>query len=397
MDSLFSCRAFAGFGPNRLSPSPEPPPLNKVCSRRAALLRTRVRAHCSRLPGVYGMLNAQGELIYVGKAKALRTRLLSYFRDRSRDPKAGRILARTRAIVWEYAPSEFAALLRELELIRRWRPHFNVQGQPQRRRHTFVCLGRRPAPYVFLAQRPPAGVLACYGPVPAGNSCREAARRLNDWFQLRDCSQAQAMHFAEQTELFPVLRAAGCLRYELGTCLGPCAAACSRPAYMERVRAARAFLEGTDVTLLEKLHDAMTAAADALAFERAAALRDQWEVLQKLHKQLKWLRKAREDCSCVYAVRGAEGSDLWYLIHRGWVAAALPAPVGPAQPATLAALEAVYQKHDGSIRLSAADDLDGVLLVAAWFRNHPDERRHTLTPSEAAAVCRQAPLRQWLS
>src|SRR5262249_59495239 len=102
------------------------------------------------------MLDANDTLIYVGKAKELRARLLSYFRGRSRDPKAGRILEPTQTVVWEHAASEFAALLRELELIRRWRPRFNVQGQPHRRARTFICLGRRPAPYAFLLRRPPA-------------------------------------------------------------------------------------------------------------------------------------------------------------------------------------------------------------------------------------------------
>src|SRR5262249_32652426 len=158
-------------------------------------------------------------------------RLLSYFRPNSRDPKAGRILDQTRVLVWETAPSEFAALLRELELIRRWQPRFNVQGQPRRRRRVYVCLGRRPAPYAFLAPRPASTVLAGFGPVPSGERAREAVRRVNDWYGLRDCPQAQEMVFAEQKELFPVLRAAGCLRHEIGTCLGPCAAACTQAAY----------------------------------------------------------------------------------------------------------------------------------------------------------------------
>jgi excinuclease ABC subunit C len=136
------------------------------------------------------MVDATGELVYVGKAKCLRARLLSYFRTNSRDPKAGRILEAARQIVWEVGASEFGALLRELELIRRWQPRFNVQGQPARRRRGYVCVGRRPAPYVFFAARPPRTALAVFGPVPAGTTAREAVRRVNDWFRLRDCPQA---------------------------------------------------------------------------------------------------------------------------------------------------------------------------------------------------------------
>src|SRR5439155_12043903 len=113
------------------------------------------------------------------------------------------------------------------ELIRRWRPRFNVQGKPHQWQHTYVCVGRPPAPYVFLAHRPSAKAMASFGPILSGPRAREAVRRLNDWFQLRDCPQAQTMHFADQANLFAEEFAAGCLRHELGTCLGPCAAACS--------------------------------------------------------------------------------------------------------------------------------------------------------------------------
>ena len=235
MDGLFENTRFTTFGPSRFAVAASVP-LFGVTGPRAKALRNAVRSNCPPRPGVYGMVDDGGELIYVGKAKSLRSRLLSYFRTRSRDPKAGRILRRARAIVWEYAASEFGALLRELELIQRWRPRFNVQGQPRHRRRVYVCLGRRPAPYLFLARRPPAGALACWGPVSAGRRTGNAVRWLNDAFGLRDCPQAQEMVFADQAELFPVLRAAGCLRLEIGTCLGPCAAACSRDEYRAQVR-----------------------------------------------------------------------------------------------------------------------------------------------------------------
>ena len=89
--------------------------------------RDAVRTGSPKSPGVYGMVDGKGRLIYVGKAKELRTRLMSYCREK-RDHKAGRILHAARTIVWERAPNEFAALLRELELIRRHRPRFQRPG-----------------------------------------------------------------------------------------------------------------------------------------------------------------------------------------------------------------------------------------------------------------------------
>jgi excinuclease ABC subunit C len=335
------------------------------------------------------MVDAHGELIYVGKAKRLRARLLSYFRPRSRDAKAGRIVTHARSIVWEASPCEFGALHRELDLIRRWRPRFNVQGQPHSRQFAHVCIGRGPAPYVFLARRPPRGVLASFGPVPAGPRAAEAMRRVNDWFQLRDCPQAQEMQFADQAKLFPVLGGAGCLRYEIGTCLGPCIAACSQRGYGVRVQQARAFLAGTDLRPLEALASEMTAAAQAQDYERAAVVRDRLESLRWLHHQLQRMRQAQAEGSFVYPVTGHTGSRLWYLIHGGRTVAAVAAPSSAATCALAAArLEDVYGKDRPRGGMPSLVHLDGVLLVAAWFRRYPRERTRALTPAAALAACR---------
>ncbi len=381
---LFSRLAFTGFGPSGLHPQP-PAPCG-VRARRPGRLRDKVRRDCPRRPGVYGMVDPAGELVYVGKAKCLRSRLLSHFRRNSRDPKAGRILESTRLIAWEYVPSEFAALLRELELIRRWQPRFNVQGQPTRRRRGYVCVGRQPAPYAFLAGRPPSTALAVYGPVPTGPKAREAVRRVNDWYRLRDCPHAQEMVFADQNELFPMVRAPGCLRHEIGACVAPCAAACTRADYSGQVNAARRFLDGDDAEPLQSLEREMAAASAALAFERAAVLRDKLEALQWLHDHLARLRVAGRQ-SFVYPVTGHNGDERWYLIHGGRVRAALPAPVAEEERrSAVALLGEVY--HGGTVPGPlSADEIDGALLVSAWFRRHAAERTRVLTPETVLALC----------
>jgi excinuclease ABC subunit C len=327
------------------------------------------------------MIDAVGELVYVGKAKNLRARLLTYFRPRSRDPKAGRIVHQARMLIWEPATSEFAALLRELELIRRWQPRFNVQGQPRRRRRCYVCLGRRPAAYAFLSTRPSGRGLYCFGPVPASHRAREAVRHINDLFRLRDCPQAQEMVFADQRELFPLLRAAGCIRYEIRTCLGPCAAACSQAEYSAQVQAARAFLEGRDTRLLSRFQREMEQASHELAFERAAALRDKLDVMSWLVDRLTFMRRARARHSFIYPVQGHEGGVVWYLIHQGQVRAAIPAPRDDASKVQAAALiESIYRRR-GGLGLWPGEEIDGVLLVAGWFKRHPEERAKAFKPS----------------
>ena len=109
---LFDAETFSGFGPSRFRPVGEIP-LGKVVRQRVqSKLKEAVREHAPKHPGVYGMLDSKGRVIYIGKAKCLRTRLLSYFRANSRHPKAGKILRNTRVLVWEETADEFAALLR---------------------------------------------------------------------------------------------------------------------------------------------------------------------------------------------------------------------------------------------------------------------------------------------
>jgi excinuclease ABC subunit C len=207
VNALFADRRFTGFGPTLLDPLPAQ--LHGVTASRTAKLREKLREACPKRPGVYGMIDPRGRLIYIGKAKSLRTRLLGYFRANSRDPKAGRILEAARAIVWEHTSNEFAALLRELELIRRWQPSYNVQGQPGRRRVAYVVLGHRPAPTLGVTREPPENAIACWGPIMGAKRLVDAVRRLNDAFRLRDCERKQAMHFADQPALFPLVRPAG--------------------------------------------------------------------------------------------------------------------------------------------------------------------------------------------
>lgn len=391
MADLFSAQPFPSFGPHGLEGAGDVQPVHTISAARNAGLRACLRVECPRRPGVYGMLDQHGELIYVGKAKCLRHRLLSYFRPRSRGPKAGRILRFTRTIVWEPALCEFGALLRELELIRRWRPRFNVFGQPRRPHRLFVCLGRAPAPYAFLARRPARNTRAAFGPVPGGPKATTAVRHLNDWFRLIDCPQAQTMYFAEE-ELFPVLRTPGCLRFDIGTCLAPCAAACTRSAYMERVRAARAFLTGTDDTPFTALAEEMAKAAQAQLYERAAALRDRLDSLRWLRDHIERLRHSCERQSFIYPVRAADGGgQLWYLVQGGRAVAVTRRPTdGDSRAATASILGTIYEKRRAELALPRPEEMDSVFLVASWFRKQPKERLRAMSPDDALRLCKHA-------
>ena len=369
MSRLFASRDTIAFSPTRLMPSPGRP-LYALKGHSSRALRTLVRRDCPRLPGVYGMFDAAGELIYVGKAKRLRTRLLSYFRSRSWHDKAKRILSCTRTIAWETLPSEFAALLRELELIHDCQPRFNLRNNPGRRRYAYLCLGRRPAPYVFFTRSPASTALEWYGPVPRLPQIREAVRRINDGFRLRDCPQKQEMIFADQQQLFPEPLAAGCLRFEIGTCLGPCAALCSQRSYDRQVQATRTFLDGKNDELLKQLRQEMATASTALDYERAAALRDRLSVLQSLWDYLADVRATRAKFSFLYPVDGHDGRRLWYAVRQAKVVGVATDPRS-AHKKRLHPLPAVDANNGAAL---SPVELDALLLLSTWFRQRPKEQ-----------------------
>ena len=378
---------FAGFGASAFRAAKDTASGFAVRTRSAKKLREAVRANAPRTPGVYGMLGPKGHVVYVGKAKNLRSRLLSYFRTDSRNPKAGKIIDHTATLVWEHLPDELNALLRELELIRRFRPRFNVLGQPGRQRYVYLCLGRGPAVQAYLSREAIGKEVAVYGPFVGRGRLTEVVRRLNYEFKLRDCPTTVPMRFAEQGELFTEDRAAACLRYELGTCLGPCAGFCTSAEYTAKVKAAKAFLDGRDNCTLKGLEAEMAAASAKLQFEQAAAIRDRWAALSYLTDRLLFLRTARKNHSFVYPLTGCDNLTRWYLIHGGEVRAVVREPDSPdAAAVARAAVEAVYALPF-SVEATLRRCVDSVLIVTSWFRSRAAEKGKLLTATAATAKC----------
>ncbi|HEY0970841.1 MAG TPA: UvrB/UvrC motif-containing protein [Gemmatimonadales bacterium] len=353
------------------------------------LMRGEVRAGAVDRPGVYRMIAGDGEVLYVGKSKKVRTRLLSYFRASFPEEKGARIVREAHRIEWEYTPSEFAALLHELRLIKRYRPRFNVQMKRDGRHHAFIKITRGPAPKLLVVRgsgSEDGGIY--YGPFVGAHSVGEAVRELSDALGLRDCALDRRMHFSDQRELPIQLapRTPGCIRYEVGKCVGPCVAACTVAEYDERVALARAFLDGTDDGPMDALRERMEECSERLEFERAASYRDKLRRLEALREQFARLRFAVETLSFVYTVPGWEGEDRVYLIRRGRVRHEQPAPRTAAERRKLDGRVAdVFAPGEREGSTVPAHEVDELLLLSSWFRRFPVElARGTRAPDSAA-------------
>ncbi|MGH7710634.1 MAG: UvrB/UvrC motif-containing protein [Gemmatimonadaceae bacterium] len=348
----------------------------------APALRDYVRQQAAARPAVYWMSAADGEVLYVGKSKRLRARLLSYFRGNFAEDKGARILSITQRIDWTYVPSEFAALLEELRRIKQLRPRFNVAMKRDDRHYAFIRLTDGRAPRLTVVRGPGRDAHGLfYGPFMGAMRLREAVRELSDVLGLRDCTLDSRMRFADQRELFVLPpRTPGCLRYEIGRCLGPCVAATTTATYMARVREARAFLEGTGDVPIRQLTEAMEAASAALEFERAASLRDKLARLTSLRDRFDYLRFAVESLSFTYAVPGVDGDDRTYVIHRGRVLRECPAPRDAEERKALAEIAALAAGAAPARKAAfalPAHEVDELLLISAWFAKNPGEHART--------------------
>ena len=382
---------FAGFGTSLLTKAA------RRCSAKDGIVgweipadrmaaRALLHDHCPLTPGVYGWLDRNDQLCYVGKSKALRKRLLSYFAKTPADPKMGRIIRHSRRIVWEPVSHELLALIREQELIYRWRPDFNKQGQPTRRQPAFICIGGGAAPRAFVARQITDRSDWSIGPIAGTGRLRSAVEALNLTFGLRDCPDRTKFHFNNQRQLFDNVTSAGCIRFELGSCPGPCAGLCSKENYQTLVRNVIDFLSLKDISVLAKLEKQMIDSGAKQHYEKAALTRDRWQQLSWLTLRLKALEEAREKLNGVVPVSGFARQKIWLVLRSGRL-------VGSArEPGTTVRAKAARKKL---LKIASHTDtppanvmeMNLQLMIAAWYRKDADFRKGLMSFEEALALC----------
>jgi excinuclease ABC subunit C len=225
-------------------------------------------------PGVYRMLDAAGEILYVGKARNLKSRVSSYFQPSNVHPKVQALVVKTANMEVTITNSDTEALLLEFNLIKKHRPRFNV-----------VLRDDKSFPYLHFETEHEFPRLAFYrgsrkepgrffGPFPSAGAVRESLQQIQKLFRLRNCDDT---YFAN--------RSRPCLQYQIQRCTGPCVGLISKETYARDVSAAMKVLEGRNDEVSQDLGRRMEAAADALRFEEAAQLRDQMAKLKAVQAQ----------------------------------------------------------------------------------------------------------------
>ncbi|MFN5514355.1 MAG: excinuclease ABC subunit UvrC [Cyanobacteriota bacterium] len=228
-------------------------------------------------PGVYLLRDAQGDILYIGKAKKLRTRVRSYFRESQ--PHTPRIALMTRQvneIEFIVTDTESEALALEANLIKQHQPHFNILLKDDKR-YPYVCITwseTYPRLFITRRRRPQSAQDRYYGPYVDSLSLRRTLQLIKRIFPLRQRPQ-------------PLFKNRPCLNYDLGRCPGVCQGLITPEDYRQTLTQVAMIFQGRSQELSQKLEQGMTAAAGNLEFERAARLRDQLQALQSLHQDQK--------------------------------------------------------------------------------------------------------------
>ena len=244
-------------------------PPGTLAGGRAAIARF-VR-HAPSAPGVYRMIDDEGEVLYVGKAKNIKKRVTAYARPTGHDSRITRMIAATVTLEFVSTATETEALLLEANLIKRLRPRFNVLLRDDKSFPYILITSDHWAPQLLKHRGARTGKGHYYGPFAAAGAVNRTLNTLERAFLLRSCSNS-----------FFEARTRPCLLYQIKRCSAPCTGEIDFAGYSELVREANAFLSGRSVSVQKQLAAEMDKASAALDFERAATYRDRIAALSAI-------------------------------------------------------------------------------------------------------------------
>jgi DNA polymerase-3 subunit epsilon len=332
-------------------------------------------AHLPEGPGVYRMLDGEGRLLYIGKAKNLRRRVTSYFTNSSgHSDKVLDLVRNVREVTHEQTGSELEAALREAELIRTLKPPYNRLSKHLPRVAFLKLTVSNSYPRLGLTAKPGSDRALYVGPFRSRDFAEKAQRLLARLFGLRTC----------QGNLAPAPTFTPCLSGQIGACTAPCAIRVSREDYSAQVAAFLRFLNGEDTTLHDSLVEKRDRLAAELRFESAARIQQDIQLLKQIlhvHSRLHWI-VTRAHAFLLLPSR-EPGAAQAYLVLNGRLIAG-----------------GSVQTHEDLLRFTALtrerftvdrdiplrpEEIDSSVILAAWLRD-PQRSQGVVFPIDSPST-----------
>jgi len=264
-------------------------------------------------PGSYQFKDADGRVIYVGKAKSLRQRLSNYFQSPSAlAPRTAQMVASAETVEWIQVRNDVEALMLEYSLIKQHRPRFNVRLRDDKS-YPFLAVtldDEWPRPMVMRGQRRKG--VRYFGPYGHAYAIRETLDLLLRTFPVRTCSDNKFAHHQRQGR--------PCLLFHIEKCSGPCVGEIDKPAYDVLVAELLEFLDGETDAIVKRLEAEMREASDALEFERAARVRDRLTSVRKAIERQQMVADRNEDLDVIgVADDDLEAAVQVFFVRKGRV------------------------------------------------------------------------------
>jgi len=316
-------------------------------------------------PGVYRMIGADERVLYVGKAKNLKRRVSSYFQRTQPSPRIAMMVSQIARVDITVTRSETEALLLENNLIKSLNPRYNILFRDNKS-YPYICLSGQSFPRLSYHRGAFIKGWRYFGPFPNASAARESIHLLQKSFRLRTCEDSVFQN-----------RSRPCLLYQIKRCSAPCVDFIDQESYGSEVRLAAEFLDGRASDVIDNLTGRMNEAAESMAFEQAAAYRDQIRVLQAvLHRQ--FIESSREEDVDVIAAIDESGIVCLNIAmvrggrHLG------DRPQFPSTQTSISAVDALlafveqhYRDHALPSRLLVNDGLEAVRALIDEMTDKP--------------------------
>ena len=318
-----------------------------------------------RRPGVYLMKDERGKIIYVGKAIDLKQRVRSYFQSSQKlAPKVRAMVEKIRDLDYTVTDTEVEALILESNLIKEYRPRYNIDLKDDKHYPYLRVTVQEPFPRIHVARRVEKDGARYFGPYTNATAVKETIRLIRRLFPLRHC----------RGSVNPEKAVRPCLNRHIDRCLAPCSGEVTQEEYRSQVNEVLLFLEGKQDKLLRELKVRMQEASENLDFEKAARLRDQYRAVEAITEKQKIVAteggdrdivamSAVEDLGCaqLFAVRGGKLTGREHFL--------LTNPTGEDPPEMLAAFLRRFYSVAGDVppEILLSGDVPEQELLEEWL------------------------------